>query len=104
MSKFICHNCENFTSREQVFLLQGSIKEIRDLPCWGCKYLFRDEDNYSSKLLTCPFCGSQAHISTDDGGDSGIETYTVICDGCSCDIGWFDTKKEAIDRWNTRVT
>ena len=53
-----------------------------------------------TELRKCPFCGGEA------------ETYPYYCpDGwyigcgeCSCDLGVFDTKEEAIEAWNKRVS
>lgn len=51
-----------------------------------------------TELRKCPFCGGEAEIST----YYFIEWY-IGCGECSCDLGVFDTKEEAIEAWNKRV-
>ena len=104
----ICDTCIYVTSRHKFLSLmnsdgQISTSSLRDNPCCYCKYLF-DCDYYEAKLKRCPFCGGEAFFITDDGGDSGKETYSVSCSECGCDIGWYDTKKEASAAWNRRST
>ena len=56
-------------------------------------------------LKPCPFCGSKAHGHKDDDGDHPSEyPYSVVCDniGCSVEIGWHSTQKEANLEWNKR--
>ena len=76
--------------------------DLKNNPCCYCRYLF-ENDFYEAELKKCPFCGSTAHVLHDDGGDTPNDTYSVECDNCACDIGWYKTKKEAIEAWNKRV-
>lgn len=47
------------------------------------------------KLLPCPFCGGEAEIL-------GDKTHWIYCPNCCSETKSFKTKKEAIERWNTR--
>jgi hypothetical protein len=47
------------------------------------------------ELLPCPFCGGR--------GDAAKDAYwSVRCDDCECESGWFESKEEAIEAWNKR--
>lgn len=98
----ICNTCMYHCNGREDFWKAQSLDELKKSPCWGCKFIF-DDDNYNEILKRCPFCGGEAHFLHDDGGDSGDETYSVECDNCSCDIGWYNTRKEAVEAWNRRV-
>lgn len=53
----------------------------------------------SNILKPCPFCGSD-----DAWCHKGLNNlYTVECDGCAINIGWYLTEQEAINKWNTRT-
>ena len=69
-----------------------------------------------NELKPCPFCGktvacvcSLAEALGKDGNDYDMSHYTVVCDyvagGCGSSIGQFyNTKDEAKEAWNRRVT
>ena len=47
-------------------------------------------------LELCPFCGKKAWTH------EGFYGWTVECNECMVNIGWFRTKEEAMHFWNTR--
>ena len=49
-----------------------------------------------TKLLPCPFCGSEAKL------DEYCGRYSVFCPSEQC--GWHNTEAEAIEAWNRRVS
>jgi len=54
------------------------------------------------ELLPCPFCGGKAKLI-----NTGYNAFYVSCNNCDCSMTTCktptcDTKKEAIDLWNTR--
>jgi len=56
-----------------------------------------------NKLLPCPFCDSQASVTTvfDDS-----PCYRVTCKNiysCGVTQHWFDDEEQAISAWNKRV-
>lgn len=57
------------------------------------------------ELKRCPFCGHVAEIEH----KRNLETWIVQCSNQTCPasymIGWdYETKEEAIEFWNHRVT
>ena len=50
------------------------------------------------KLKPCPFCGGKAETYP-----YYFNEWYIGCGECSCDLGVFDTKEEAIEAWNKRV-
>ena len=56
----------------------------------------------SEKLKPCPFCGQKPYIEDClNYITNKIESYYVVCN-CQSVVD-FDTKKRAIEAWNTRV-
>lgn len=58
-----------------------------------------------SELKPCPFCGSEAVINH----KQVLGTWIVECTNNSCPASYmigmdYDTKLEAVDTWNRRVT
>lgn len=64
-----------------------------------------------TKLLPCPFCGSEAQFQKADDG-----AFDIVCEGEYCALvfgrrfrvdemteGWFPTRVEAAKAWNTRA-
>ena len=55
-----------------------------------------------NKLLPCPFCGGEAHVtcSPDD------PQYSVVnCESCGLQAQWhYDGEEDTIVHWNTRTT
>jgi Lar family restriction alleviation protein len=51
-----------------------------------------------TELKPCPFCGGKAETY-----DYYFNEWYIGCVECSCDLGVFDTKEEAIEAWNKRV-
>lgn len=49
-------------------------------------------------ILPCPFCGGEAML----GKDSELRDV-ICCLECEAKTGGFDSDKQAILRWNTRV-
>ena len=63
---------------------------------------------HDPELLPCPFCGTAGEYETTSDPDSGCNC--VRCPNCDFDlmtgpvgIGWFATRNEAAQAWNTRV-
>ena len=54
-------------------------------------------ENNLPPLLPCPFCGESYIYIIEHGG-----LYVVDCDSCECGMGYYDSKAEAIEAWNTR--
>ena len=54
--------------------------------------------NEQPKLKPCPFCGGEAEMFP-----YYFNEWHIGCGKCSCDMGVFDTKEEAIEAWNKRV-
>ena len=50
------------------------------------------------ELKPCPFCGGEAETYP-----YYFNEWYIGCSECSCDLGVFDTKEEAIEAWNKRV-
>lgn len=60
----------------------------------------------NEQLMTCPFCGSKAHIE-EHVFHTYCATYGVRCDNENClaeSDQFYDTMGEAVVAWNTRVT
>jgi Lar family restriction alleviation protein len=60
----------------------------------------------SEELKPCPFCGDEAweiHDTADTLNYKDIN-FRVECKNntCGCESGYFDSKEEAIESWNTR--
>lgn len=53
----------------------------------------------TNELKPCPFCGSEAKLFTARGKCNQI----VRCVACNVSPGYRQTKKEAIEAWNTRA-
>ena len=52
-----------------------------------------------TELRKYPFCGGEADTYPYD-----FSGWYIGCSECSCDLGVFDTKEEAIEAWNKRVS
>lgn len=69
----------------------------------------------SRELKPCPFCGGKAVIVSNTTAYH-MFTYRAICSSCKAQMGYrnhcydgrgklfFETKEEAIEAWNRRVT
>lgn len=57
------------------------------------------EEATMSELKPCPFCEGGAEIRN----IKGKAGHAVCCRNCKCGIGWFRTRKQAIDAWNQRA-
>lgn len=63
----------------------------------------------SEELKPCPFCGNDGrgpiehalHISYNE-HDWREASWSPQCDKCTATMGYFVSKEEAIDAWNTR--
>lgn len=57
------------------------------------------------ELKPCPFCGSEAEMAVEKRTQATRVTtwYRPICPECQCDLGYFDSKDEAVEIWNRRV-
>jgi Lar family restriction alleviation protein len=54
------------------------------------------------KLKPCPFCGGKEYLR--EYYDFGRFIWGIECSKCSCKLlEDFDTKEEAITKWNERV-
>lgn len=51
-----------------------------------------------TKLLPCPFCGSNAELS----GRFPLGQYYIQCSGCRVSL-WHDRPDKAIANWNSRI-
>lgn len=70
-------------------------------------------DNRTSELLPCPFCGGEAFVNDDPTGNGGKphmngnvgigRLWSVECDECGADAGFWQDRNVAIAAWNTRV-
>ena len=57
---------------------------------------------HETKLLKCPFCGADAELISDGGGE--MSSYAVMCKQCHAMTAFYlDDEKRAIEAWNTRV-
>ena len=54
--------------------------------------------NNETKLKPCPFCGQNPEIL----GDGTHDVFGIHCLHCDYELGYFDTKEEAAEAWNTR--
>ncbi len=58
------------------------------------------------KLLSCPFCGGEAHVYRSESKILGETFYAIDCDSNECIVHTmvadYSTEKEAIEHWNTR--
>ena len=69
-----------------------------------------------AELVPCPFCGGENIViilcyeencenECCDGCDD--VKYTAVCrkskNGCGASCGWYKTKEQAIEHWNTRI-
>ena len=52
-----------------------------------------------TELRKCPFCGGKVEMY-----NYCFNEWYIGCRECSCDLGVFDTKEEAIEAWNKRVS
>lgn len=56
----------------------------------------------NDKLLRCPFCGGEAHVTC---SADAPQYHMVSCKYCGLQAQWYhDNKEEAIEHWNTRTT
>ena len=55
------------------------------------------------KLKHCPFCGHEGTLRSMRFGMEKADRYAVTCTACQIAIGWEESKKAAIERWNRRV-
>lgn len=58
------------------------------------------------KLKPCPFCGEDEDCGVRiilNAYLNGIERYAVMCEACGVETYGYETPKEAIVAWNTRV-
>lgn len=53
------------------------------------------------ELKPCPFCGGEAVIDIWNDGSAWIKCENIY--DCSCEMGLFDSAKEAADIWNKRT-
>ena len=56
-----------------------------------------------TELRPCPFCGKTPAYGKWRIAMTECHIYTVHCEMCNFNIGWFDDKEEALKKWNTRV-
>ena len=66
-----------------------------------------------SELLPCPFCGGEAFVNDDPTGNGGKphmsgnvglgRLWSVECDECGADAGFWQDRDVAIAAWNSRV-
>ena len=54
-----------------------------------------------TELRPCPFCGKTPAYGKLLFG-TGKFVYTVHCENCNFNIGWFEEKEKALKKWNTR--
>lgn len=56
------------------------------------------------KSEPCPLCGGEAITESRFVSYEGVVTirHDVICNGCGCKIENFQSKEQAINRWNRR--
>lgn len=52
------------------------------------------------ELKPCPFCGGRGIVEMDE---CWYWEYRACCSNCTVDLGHFETKEEAIAKWNRRV-
>lgn len=67
----------------------------------------------SSELKPCPFCGGEASINDDPTGNGGKpitrgniglgRLWSVECDECGADAGYWQSEEIAVLKWNTRT-
>lgn len=58
-------------------------------------------------LKPCPFCGGPGRVSNRRNGDLMQARWCVFCKGpveCGAEMGFYDTKAEAVSAWNRRAT
>lgn len=56
-----------------------------------------------TKLKNCPFCNYPAFCKKAYCYSSEIEYHQVYCMKCFCRTERCETKKEAVNQWNTRT-
>ena len=67
------------------------------------------QNNESKKkmLLSCPFCGGEAHIYNCKSSISNRTYYGIDCDSNECIVHTmaadYSTEEEAIEAWNRRT-
>ena len=54
-----------------------------------------------TKLLPCPFCGGEAELRVSNDGYAVVGCKNDDCQGYACCYK-YNSKKEAIQKWNTR--
>jgi len=54
------------------------------------------------ELKVCPFCGGKAEIVEFRVFTENGKAYSVKCEGCRVDIGYFDTEAVLTEAWNKR--
>lgn len=52
------------------------------------------------ELKPCPFCGSLKYVGVFLHNTKG---FVVRCVSCGARVGYYETRKEAVDTWNKRT-
>lgn len=89
---------------------------------WNCSEMYIREKKQKGevgmiKLKPCPFCGEEFAVVSKI-SDGCLKKYQIVCDdssmrkcacegvyvyGCGGSTGYYETRAEAIDAWNTRA-
>lgn len=57
----------------------------------------------TDELLPCPFCGDEVRMMKHPNGFWKVE-HKWTQDECPIRVVFFDTKEEAVERWNRRAS